>query len=134
MPIKVNKLTNGPIILARHHEPMDWLMEILEMFEQIFTLRDTFQRCPKYYVIVDVSAVKASFGKMTLTLSEAMKTSHRHRSDMPVNLSLIGSSQQIVFASRALGQQQYREYYMPLYDSVDKALNSIHADIALWAE
>lgn len=132
MTITVNRLPDGPIIVATYREPMDWHKEVPEMFEQIFTLRDTFEGCPKYYVIIDVSAVKVGFSEMVTALGEVRSASKRRRADMPIQLSMVGSGTLIQFASKALGQQQYGEYHTPLHASLDEALHAIRADIATW--
>jgi hypothetical protein len=131
--ITVNKQPDGPIILATFEEPVDWHTEVPDMFAQIFALRDTFEGCPKYYVIIDVSAVKVGFGEMVSALGEVRAASKKRRPDMPIQLSMVGSGSLIEFAAKAMQQSQYGEYHSPLYTSVEKALEVIHADIAGWS-
>ncbi len=133
MTITVSKLPDGPVIIATYQEPMDWHKEVAGMFEQIFVLRDTFEGCPKYYVVIDVSAVKVGFSEMVLALGEVRAASKKRRPDMPIQLSMVGSGTLIEFASKALGQQQYGEYQTPLYTSLDTTLDVIRTDIANWS-
>jgi hypothetical protein len=134
MTINIEKLSDGPIIVATYLEPMDWLREVPEMFEQIFNLRDTFEGCPKYYTVIDVSAVKVGFREVVVTLAEVRKASKRRRPDMPISINLIGSGNLVQLASNAMEQRQYGEYRVPLYTSLDKTLDDIRADIATWSE
>lgn len=134
MTVTVNKQPDGPIILATFQEPMDWHTEVPAMFAQIFAIRDTFEDCPKYYAIIDVSAVKIGFGEMVSALGEVRAASQKRRPDMPIQLSMVGSGSLIEFAAKAMKQQQYGEYHSPLYSSCEKALEAIYADIADWSE
>jgi hypothetical protein len=133
MTVAVTRLPDGPIIIASYQEPMDWHKDVPGMFEQIFALRDTFEGCPKYYVVIDVSAVKVGFSEMVSALGEVRAASKRRRADMPLQLSMVGSGALVDFASKALGQQQYGEYRTPLHTSLDKALEIIRADMATWS-
>ena len=132
MTITVEKLPGEPIVIATYQEPIDWQKEIPEMFEQILVLRDTFEGCPKYYAILDLRAIKIGFSEMVLTMGEARKAGKKRRPDMPVSPSLIGSGPIIRLASKAMEQQQYGEYRVALYTSLDKALDMIRAEIATW--
>ncbi|MBN1313496.1 MAG: hypothetical protein JXB30_18965 [Anaerolineae bacterium] len=134
MTIIVEKLPDGPVILASYQEPMNWEKETPDMFEQIFAIRDTFEGYPKYYTIIDVSAVKVGFGEMVLALGEVRKASKRRRPDMPIRISLVGSGNLVELASKAMEQHQYGEYRVPLYTSLDKTLDDIRADIASWSK
>jgi hypothetical protein len=130
MPVTVSKLPDGPIILVSCQEPMDWHREFRAALEELVRLRDSLEDCPKYYAIIDVTAVTMGFSEVVFALGEVHEISKKHRPDMPVSLSLIGSGGLMELASKAMGQQQYGKYHMPLYTSLDKALEIAHADIA----
>jgi hypothetical protein len=134
MTISVETLLDGPVILASYQEPMDWHKEIPEMFEQVLALRNTFEGCPKYYLIIDVSAVKVGFGEVVFTLGEVRAASKKRRADMPISLSFVGTGSLVEFTSKAMQQYQYGEYRVPLYTTLDKALDAIRADVSSWSE
>lgn len=130
MTVTVNRPTDEPIILITCQKPMDWTQEFHAALEEMVRLRDSLEGCSKYYAIVDVSAVTMGFSEVVLALGEAHEASKKHREDMPVSLSLVGSGGLMELASKAMGQQQYGKYHMPLYTSLDKALEIARADIA----
>lgn len=130
MTVTVNKLPDEPVILISCQEPVDWSKEFHAALEELVRLRDSLEGCPKYYAIIDVTAVTMGFSDVVLALGEAHEASKKHRQDMPVSLSLVGSGGLMELASKAMGQQQYGKYHMPLYTSLDKALEIVRADIA----
>ena len=59
MTMTIEKLPDGPIILASFHEPMDWHQDATDMLDQLIEIRDQYiEGCPRYYAIIDLSSVK----------------------------------------------------------------------------
>ncbi|MBN1313495.1 MAG: hypothetical protein JXB30_18960 [Anaerolineae bacterium] len=130
MTITVNKLLDGPIIVATCQEPVNWRQNASEMLEQIVELRDTIEGCPRYYVIIDLSKVEIGFGDVVSALGALRRVSNKRRPDLPASVLLVGTGQLAEIASEAVGLQQYGDYRVQLHTSFDKALDSIRTEIA----
>lgn len=134
MTMTIKKLPDNPIILASFHEPMDWHQDATNMLDQLIELRDqSIGGCPRYYVIIDLSAVKFGISDVVMALAALRRINIKRRPEMPANVSLIGSGNFMQLVAQAIGQQQYGEYQVQMYTSMDKTLESIHADIATWS-
>jgi hypothetical protein len=132
MAITVNRLENGPIVVASCQEPVDWRQDSPGMLEQIVELRDSIKGYPRYYVVIDLSEVKIGFTDIVMALAALRKAEEKRRQDMPASVFVVGSGQLTQIASQAIGQQQYGEYRVQVHTSLDKALDSIHAEMANW--
>lgn len=130
----VEKLSDGPIIVATFHEPMDWHQDATQMLDQLVELRDTkIEECPRYYAIIDLSAVKVGFSDVVMALGALRRVGEKRKRDMPAYVSLVGSGSILQLISQAVGQQQYGEYHVQMHTDKGKALDGIRADIATWS-
>lgn len=131
MTVTVEKLTEEPIIVATFANPMNYYVDVPEMFSKILELRETITGSPKYYIIIDMSAIKANFNEIVFSLGEARKASARRIPTMPASLHLVGAGDIFKMVADALGQGQYGGYKAPLYTSVDRALQVVHEELGV---
>jgi hypothetical protein len=132
MTITVNKQSDGPIVVASCREPVNWQQESVKMLEQIVELRDSIDGYPRYYVVIDLSEIKIGFADIVMALAALRRANEKRRRDMPASVLIIGSGQLAQIASQAVNQQQYGEYRVQMHTSLDKALDTIRAEIATW--
>jgi hypothetical protein len=130
MTIVVEQFPDDPIIFVNMTEPMDYYKEIPEMFSHILELRETIQDRPKYYLVIDMTGIKADFSEIIFALGEARKTSQKRRPDLPVDMHLVGSGELFELVANALAQLQYGGYSAPLHKTAEEAMNLIQADLA----
>lgn len=128
MTITIEKHPDEPIITATMAEPMRFFKEIPEMFARILELRDTIQGFPRYYVIVDMTGIKAGFTEIVFSLGEARKASQKRHPEFPVKLHLVGSGELFEMVANALSQIQYGGYSAPLHTNMEEARNAIRVD------
>jgi hypothetical protein len=129
MTITVERLPNEPIIVATFAEPMRYDAEVPAMFARILELRETIINSPKYYVLIDITAVKPGFNEVMFSLSEVRKASQKRRPDLPISLHLAGEGDLFSLLAKSMSQMQYGSYIAPLHPSADEALKSIRAQI-----
>jgi hypothetical protein len=129
MTITVEKYPNDPIIVATMKEPMDFYQQIPDMFARILELRDNLQGYKKYYVIINMTGIKADFSEIVFSLGEARKTSQKRRPDMAISLHLVGAGDLFEMVANALSQIQYGGYTAPLHASSEEALKAIRSEM-----
>jgi hypothetical protein len=129
MPIVVERLPGEPIIVATFAEPMNYNVEVPAMFARILELRDTIEGSPKYYVVIDISAVKPGFSDIMMSLGEVRKASAKRRAELPISPHLAGTGDFFSMLSKAMNQAQYGGYTAPLHTSAAEALSVIRAEI-----
>lgn len=134
MTMTIEKLPDGPIIRATFHEPMDWHQDATDMLDRLIELRDaTIEGCPKYYAIIDLSAVKVGISDIVIALAALRRIHIKRRPDMPASVLLVGTGNFMQLVTQAVGQQQYGEYQVKMYMTMATALDDIRADIAAWS-
>jgi hypothetical protein len=129
MTIIVEKYPDEPIIVATMTPPMSFYQEMPSMFAQILRLRDTIQGHSKYYAVIDMTGIRASFPEILFSLGEARKASQKRRPDLPIGLHLVGSGELFEMVANALSQIQYGGYSAPLHKSIEDALKAVRADM-----
>lgn len=130
MTNEVQRLPGEPIVIACFLDPFDATKEPSEVFRQIFDLRDGIED-DHYYTVIDVTSVKGDFSSMVLTLGEAAKVLRQRTSDKQVKLAIVGSGTLVELAAKAMEQDQYGSRKVSLFTSMEDALVTIRADLAI---
>ncbi|MBN1427667.1 MAG: hypothetical protein JXB07_04725 [Anaerolineae bacterium] len=130
MAVIINKLSDGPILVATCEEPVDWHQDANKLLDEIVELRDKIEGSYRYYVVIDLSAAKPGFGDTVIALGALRRANEKRRKDMPATVFVVGSGPLIQIVSQAIGQQQYGEYRVQMHTSLDKALDTIRSEIA----
>jgi hypothetical protein len=129
MSITIEKLPDEPIVTVVFKDPVNFYAEVAPAFARIVEIRDNLVGVSKYYMIVDLTGIKPSFGDIVHTLGEARKAGEHRRADLPANMHLVGRGELFEMVANALGQRQYGGYSAPLHRTYEEALSAIRADI-----
>lgn len=131
MTIKVEQLPGEPILVATFAEPMDFHEDTPRMFQQFIERRDTdLVGYSRYYTVIDTTHVRIGFSDIVTTLGESRLASQQRREDISVTLILVGSGRLMELATKAVGQNQYGNYGMRLFTSLDEALEIVREELA----
>jgi len=131
MPIIVERLPDEPIIIATFHDPIDFKAESARMFQQFIDIRDSeLEGFTHYYTIIHTNGARTGFSDIVLMMGESRIARQQRREDMTISLILVGSGALMEMATKAVGQNQYGNYGMRLFTSLDEALEIVREELA----
>lgn len=126
MPFTVNKLDGEPIIIVEIRDPYDYQTDPPRMFHEIDQIASTFD--DGGFVIYDCRTLDVSFNDLVAGMSAQVQGVPGSISDPRLTACLVGSSVMLRLAAEGFAKPQYGEIQVPLYDTLDDALNDLRSD------
>jgi hypothetical protein len=104
----------------RIEPPFDMIAEREATFQQVAALVEDASET--VYVIDDFSDVPLRFDDIVLKLAHLTRNKPGSPSDPRIQYLLVGTHEMLELAARSASQRQYGEVEMPLFESIDDAL------------
>ena len=126
MPVTMICMPDEPLVIAEFHGRMD-LESVRIMFQESARFAQMLNR--RVYRIVDYLDAEASFRDMATALAEGKKGGPGSPRDPRIREVMVAGRNRIRFLLDILRRKEYGSIEVPVYDTMDEALASVHAQL-----
>ncbi len=126
MSFTVQRLPNEPILIITRFDATP--SDLPQIFQQSLELSEDIEGT--VYRIHDISRINPDFGTMVMGMANASEKREGSMRDPRFQDILVGSHELIRLASAAFQQEQYGGLTIPLFESLEEALDYARKQIA----